>query len=234
MYSKYYSNFHAALTILDRISRTGHYKKFIEVWMSVRISVVGWDSIMAYLQDTNLPIFRTLFYNRQQCAADNPPGTASLHLMLAFPLRRLSAYRDLISAICQATQSNHPDHTNLMRALEQTSTITNELRIEYLMAQDQLALWDIQSTMVGLPEPIMIPARRLILRADLHKVDASLALEPRTYYLMNDVLLYARFDPKKNIYTFKVSKRILEHVKNAVIFSILRPLQFSNSPEFVS
>ncbi|KAF9970647.1 hypothetical protein BGZ73_006628, partial [Actinomortierella ambigua] len=34
-------------------------------------------------------------------------------------------------------------------------------------------------------------------------VDSSLALEPRTYYLMNDVLLYARFDPKKNIYTFK-------------------------------
>ncbi|KAG0262334.1 hypothetical protein BG011_000087 [Mortierella polycephala] len=168
MYSKYYSNFHAALTILDRISRTGHYKKFIE-----------------------------------QCVADNPPGTASLHLMLAFPLRRLSAYRDLISAICQATQSSHPDHINLMRALDQASAITNELKIEYLMAQDQLALWDIQSTMVGLPEPIMIPARRLILRADLHKVDTSLALEPRTYYLMNDVLLYARFDPKKNIYTFK-------------------------------
>ncbi|KAF9195690.1 hypothetical protein BGZ50_003860 [Haplosporangium sp. Z 11] len=168
MYNKYYSNFHSALTVLDRISRTGHYKKFIE-----------------------------------QCAANNPPGTASLHLMLAFPLRRLSAYRDLINAICQATQASHPDYTNLMRALEQASAVVNELKPGYLMAQDQLALWDIQSTMIGLPEPIMIPARRLILSADLHKVDASLTLEPRTYYLMNDVLLYARFDPKKNIYTFK-------------------------------
>ncbi|KAF9926172.1 hypothetical protein BGZ75_006612 [Mortierella antarctica] len=168
IYSKYFTNFHAALTVLDRISRTPHYKKFME-----------------------------------QCALENPPGTPSLHLMLAFPLKRLSIYRDLINAICQATQSSHPDYQNLLRALDQISVVANELKNERLMAQDQLALWDIQSSMVGLPEPIMIPARRLILRADLHKVDSALSLEPRTYYLMNDVLLYARFDPKKNVYAFK-------------------------------
>ncbi|KAF9578845.1 hypothetical protein BGW38_005160 [Lunasporangiospora selenospora] len=169
LYSKYFTNFHAALTVLDRISRTVQYKKFME----------------------------------QQCVVDNPPGTASLHLMLAFPLKRLSTYRDLIAAICKATQSNHPDYYNLMRALDMTNLVSNELRPERVMAEDQLTLWDVQSSMVGLPEPIMIPARRLLLRADLHKVDSTLALEPRTYYLMNDVLLYARFDPKKNVYTFK-------------------------------
>ncbi|KAG0214921.1 hypothetical protein BGX28_001127 [Mortierella sp. GBA30] len=168
VYSKYFTNFHAALTVLDRISRTPLYKKFIET-----------------------------------CMVENPPGTPSLQLMLAFPLKRLSTYRDLINAICQATQSIHPDYNNLLRALEQVNAVANELKNERLMAQDQLALYDIQSSMVGLPEPIMIPARRLILRADLHKVDSALSLEPRTYYLMNDVLLYARFDPKKNIYTFK-------------------------------
>jgi hypothetical protein len=31
MYSKYYTNFNAALTVLDRISRAAHWKKFIEV-----------------------------------------------------------------------------------------------------------------------------------------------------------------------------------------------------------
>ncbi|KAF8929217.1 hypothetical protein BGZ58_009100 [Dissophora ornata] len=168
IYSKYFSNFHSALTVLDRISRSAQYRKFME-----------------------------------QCAIDNPPGTASIHLVLAFPLRRLSTYRDMINAICQATQPSHPDYFNLMRALDMTNAIANELSPERRGAQEQLTLWDIQSNMVGMPEPVMIPARRLILRADLHKVDSSLTLEPRTYFLMNDVLLYARFDPKKNVYIFK-------------------------------
>ncbi|KAG0019000.1 hypothetical protein BGZ81_009970 [Podila clonocystis] len=168
IYSRYFTNFHAALTVLDRISRTPQYKKFME-----------------------------------QCMIDNPPGTASLHLMLAFPLKRLSIYRDLIQSICQATQPSHPDYHNLMRAQDMINVIAGDLRMERMIAHDQLALWDIQSNMVALPEPIMIPARRLLLRADLHKVDSALALEPRTYYLMNDVLIYARFDPKKNVYTFK-------------------------------
>lgn len=168
MYSKYYTNFNAALTVLDRISRAAHWKKFID-----------------------------------QCAAENPPGTPSLHLMLTYPLKRLSIYRDLVNAICQATQATHPDHANLMRAMDMINLIASELKNERLMAQDQLALWDIQSSMIGLPEPIMIPSRRLLLRADMHKCDSALALEPRTYYLMNDVLLYSRFDPKKNVHTFK-------------------------------
>ncbi|KAG0244588.1 hypothetical protein BGX31_008852 [Mortierella sp. GBA43] len=168
MYAKYYTNFHAALTVLDRISRTSQYKKFAE-----------------------------------QCSADNPPGTSPLHIMLAYPLRRLSTYRDMIGAICQATQPSHPDYMNLIRALDMIKIVSNDLRNERLSAEDQLTLWDLQSSMVGLPEPIMIPNRRLILRADLHKVDSSLNLEPRTYYLMNDVLLYSRFDPKKNVYAFK-------------------------------
>ncbi|KAF9549773.1 hypothetical protein EC957_002838 [Mortierella hygrophila] len=168
MYSKYYTNFNAALTVLDRISRAAHWKKFID-----------------------------------QCAAENPPGTPSLHLMLTYPLKRLSIYRDLVNAICQSTQATHPDHANLTRAMDMINLIASELKNERLMAQDQLALWDIQSSMVGLPEPIMIPSRRLLLRADMHKCDSALALEPRTYYLMNDVLLYSRFDPKKNVHTFK-------------------------------
>lgn len=126
--------------------------------------------------------------------------------MLAFPLKRLSIYRDLIQSICQATQPSHPDYHNLMRAQDMINAISGELRMERMIAHDQLALWDIQSNMVALPEPIMIPARRLLLRADLHKVDSALALEPRTYYLMNDVLIYARFDPKKNVYAFKVRR----------------------------
>ncbi|KAG0299864.1 hypothetical protein BGZ98_009701 [Dissophora globulifera] len=168
IYREYFSNFHAALTVLDRISRTPQYKKFME-----------------------------------QCAVDNAPGTASLHLMLAFPLRRLPVYRDMVRGICEATQPGHPDYFNLMRAQEMVNVVAMELREERQIAQEQLTLWDIQSNMVGAPEPILIPGRRLILRADLHRVDSSLVLEPRTYYLMNDVLLYARFDPKKNIYTFK-------------------------------
>ncbi|KAF9208063.1 hypothetical protein BGZ49_009928 [Haplosporangium sp. Z 27] len=168
IYSKYFSNFHASLTVLDRISRTVPYKKFME-----------------------------------QCTIDNPPGTASLHLMLAFPLRRLSIYREIINAICFATQPCHPDYLNLIRSLDMMNTVYSELKNGRDRAQDQLTLYDIQSSMVSLPEPIMIPARRLILRADLHKVDSSLTLEPRSYFLMNDVLLYARFDPKKNVYTFK-------------------------------
>ncbi|KAF9401911.1 hypothetical protein BGZ94_005062 [Podila epigama] len=168
IYSRYFTNFHAALTVLDRISRTPQYRKFME-----------------------------------QCAIDNPPGTPSLHLMLAYPLKRLSVYRDLIHAICQATQPSHPDYHNLMRSQELVNIVANDLRMERMMAQDQLALWDIQSSLVSLPEPILVPARRLLLRADLHKVDSALTLEPRTYFLMNDVLVYARFDPKKNVYVFK-------------------------------
>jgi len=132
--------------------------------------------------------------------------------MLAFPLKRLSTYRDMISAICQATQPSHPDYYNLMRAQEAVNIVASELRPQRMLAQDQLALWDIQSSMIGLPEPIMTPTRRLILRADLHKVDASLQLEPRTYYLLNDVLLYSRFDPKKSIYQFKVKKQGSENM----------------------
>ncbi|KAG0238743.1 hypothetical protein BGW42_002609 [Actinomortierella wolfii] len=168
VYTKYYTNFHAALTTLDRIMRLPHYKKF-----------------------------------QEQCVADNPPGTPSLHLMLATPLRRISMTREILCSICQATQSSHPDYRNLISAYELFCQVSEQTRLDRLHAQDQLALFDIQSSMVGFPEPIMIPNRRLVLRADLHKVDSSLALEPRTYYLMNDVLLYARFDPRKNIYTFK-------------------------------
>ncbi|KAF9132249.1 hypothetical protein BGW39_000501 [Mortierella sp. 14UC] len=168
MYSKYYTNFHTALLVLDRISRAPQWRKFIE-----------------------------------QCAAENPPGTPSLHLMLSYPLKRLSIYRDIVNSICQSTQSSHPDYANLVRAMDMINVVAGELKNERLMAQDQLTLWDIQSSMVGLPEPIMIPSRRLLLRADMHKCDSALALEPRTYYLMNDVLVYSRFDPKKNIHTFK-------------------------------
>lgn len=108
-----------------------------------------------------------------------------------------------------------------MRAMDMINLIASELKNERLMAQDQLALWDIQSSMIGLPEPIMIPSRRLLLRADMHKCDSALALEPRTYYLMNDVLLYSRFDPKKNVHTFKVNMNVLWRC-GFIIFFFLR------------
>lgn len=38
IYSRYFTNFHAALTILDRISRTPQYKKFMEVRKAKRIT----------------------------------------------------------------------------------------------------------------------------------------------------------------------------------------------------
>ncbi|KAF9435252.1 hypothetical protein BGZ76_006629 [Entomortierella beljakovae] len=168
VYSRYFSNFHQALTVLDRISRTPQYKKFLE-----------------------------------QCVINNPAGTANLQLMLAIPLRRLPVYRELINSICQATQSSHPDYYNLMRSLEMASAVAGELNPERRRAQEQMTIFEIQASMIALPESILIPNRRLILRADLHKVDSSLGLEPRTYLLMNDVLVYARYDPKKNNYTFK-------------------------------
>ncbi|RUS20066.1 hypothetical protein BC937DRAFT_86452, partial [Endogone sp. FLAS-F59071] len=124
--------------------------------------------------------------------------------LLQMPLHRIPQYRELLEALFQNTAPLHPDYHSLMRCVEQINLIAGEVMERIQDAENHTKVLEIQNQLVSMPMPLVVPNRRFVLRGDLFKVNASNAssVEPRTYFLFNDILVFAKIKDK-NTFQYK-------------------------------
>ncbi|ESO90485.1 hypothetical protein LOTGIDRAFT_123253, partial [Lottia gigantea] len=157
---------------------------------------------------------------------ESSPRCASLalkHHMLK-PIQRIPQYRLLLQDYLKHLKTDSPDYQNTINALKIVSKVADHADQSTRQGDDVQKLMEIQNALIGQFEVIQ-PGRELIKCGELMKLSRK-ELQPRMFFLFNDVLLYTvsvasgyKLNQILPVSGMKVSKPLAEDFKNE--FSIL-------------
>eukprot|EP00485_Elphidium_margaritaceum_P009219 CAMPEP_0202691274 /NCGR_PEP_ID=MMETSP1385-20130828/6035_1 /ASSEMBLY_ACC=CAM_ASM_000861 /TAXON_ID=933848 /ORGANISM="Elphidium margaritaceum" /LENGTH=439 /DNA_ID=CAMNT_0049346651 /DNA_START=89 /DNA_END=1408 /DNA_ORIENTATION=+ len=128
----------------------------------------------------------------------------TLQSLLILPIQRLPRYKMCLTEILKNTENNHPDMTDLRRALEaveETTTLINERMKEHTARQQ---VREIESRFSVRPS-LLKPHRKFIREGLMKKVDKTGKSREYMFFLFNDMLCYASGENK----TLKMHQEIL-------------------------
>ncbi|CAG8633476.1 24232_t:CDS:10 [Racocetra persica] len=126
----------------------------------------------------------------------------TLQAYLIMPVQRIPKYKLLLEGLLKKTIESHPDYPNLKKALQtikHVATFVNETIREHEMI---ISMLEIQKSLIGFDETLLIPGRTLIKRGTLMKICRK-NHQHREFFLFSDILIYA--SPPglmDNMYTF--------------------------------
>ncbi|CAG8567217.1 544_t:CDS:10 [Cetraspora pellucida] len=126
----------------------------------------------------------------------------TLQAYLIMPVQRIPKYKLLLEGLLKKTTESHPDYLNLKKALqtiEHVATFVNETIRQHEMI---ISMLEIQKSLIGFDETLLIPGRTLIKRGTLMKICRK-NHQHREFFLFSDILIYA--SPPSlmdNMYTF--------------------------------
>ncbi|CAM0138802.1 hypothetical protein VKS41_005986 [Umbelopsis sp. WA50703] len=208
-------------SMLDQFS-----ERFSRLWGPTQIT---WDIFQQYLPKLTvyeqyinnfsncMETYQRLYKNQafrkfiEGCQKDSSSKTTGLLQLLNEPMKRIDAYAEIISQIVLDTPPMHPDYGGLKAAKRCIQSIAGHFE-ERLKECD--SLWQmayLQCTIQNLPN-IFSPRRRLILKGDLYRVNSqtqslnpnvAYLLEPRTYLLFNDMLIYCKVKGNTGLLHYK-------------------------------
>ncbi|CAG8571969.1 8799_t:CDS:2 [Cetraspora pellucida] len=101
----------------------------------------------------------------------------TLQAYLIMPVQRIPKYKLLLEGLLKKTTESHPDYLNLKKALqtiEHVATFVNETIRQHEMI---ISMLEIQKSLIGFDETLLIPGRTLIKRGTLMKDVTVLAVE---------------------------------------------------------
>ncbi|RIB16736.1 Dbl homology domain-containing protein [Gigaspora rosea] len=114
----------------------------------------------------------------------------TLQAYLIMPVQRIPKYKLLLEGLLKKTTEIHPDYLNLKKAyqiIEHVATFVNETIRHHEMI---ISMLEIQKSLIGFDETLLIPGRTLIKRGTLKKV-CRRNHQPREFFLFSDILIYA-------------------------------------------
>ncbi|CAG8446200.1 28263_t:CDS:10 [Dentiscutata erythropus] len=114
----------------------------------------------------------------------------TLQAYLIMPVQRIPKYKLLLEGLLKKTTENHPDYLNLKKAyqiIENVATFVNETIRHHEMI---ISMLEIQKSLVGFDETLLIPGRTLVKRGTLMKICRK-NNQPREFFLFSDILIYA-------------------------------------------
>jgi len=159
-------------------------------------------------------------------ACERNPRCSALDLpsLLIMPVQRIPRYILLLTEIYKHTPSTHPDYAKLGQALTKVKEVAVHINEAKREAELELRLYDLSKSIDHLTEPLIRPARKLILEGELKQKPKAASLsdawELVTLFLFNDVL----------IQTKKKSKRYA--TKSISPLSSLQIVRYDNKNEF--
>ena len=87
------------------------------------------------------------------------------------PVQRIPRYKLLIEDLLKKTEESHSDYLNLKKAyqvIEHVATFVNETIRQHEMF---ITMLEIQKTLSGFDEALLVPGRRFIKRGTVNKVN---------------------------------------------------------------
>ncbi|CAG8587090.1 1167_t:CDS:2, partial [Acaulospora colombiana] len=164
------------------------------------IYVKNFNSALAVIDDQlrENPQFSEFFRNvikTGQCKG------LTLQAYLIMPVQRIPKYKMLLENLLRKTTETHPDYLNLKKAyqvIENVATFVNETIRQHEMF---ITMLEIQKSLAGFDEVLLIPGRRFIKRGTVKKI-CRRNLKQREFFLFSDVLIYASPSLMENMYMF--------------------------------
>jgi len=128
---------------------------------------------------------------------ENDPQCAGLDLpsFLIMPVQRIPRYSLLLADLIKNTPDTHPDHKNLVQALEKTKSLAATINETQREMERSSALLSIQSRFKG--ETVLVPGRHLLREGPVRVYRAkSQKAREGALYVFNDCVMVAK--KKKN------------------------------------
>ncbi|KAJ3048910.1 hypothetical protein HK097_010078 [Rhizophlyctis rosea] len=196
MYSSYIKNFNSALALTeDQAAKNSQFSSFLQVNVNAIVSQPSYllisfeDSLGKYgVQGLDLPVIsdharseNTKIQAFTGCERSSDHFVDTKHILLTF-----SPAQDLL----KHTPRSHPDHEDLVGSLEMISRVANFVNETVRHHEMTWQLIEIQRSLVGLSENVVVPGRRLIKRGRVQKICRK-NHQNRYLILLSDVLIYA-------------------------------------------
>eukprot|EP00842_Homolaphlyctis_polyrhiza_P005966 jgi/Hompol1/6370/HPOL_001186-RA len=89
--------------------------------------------------------------------------------LLIEPVQRIPRYKLLLDDLLKCTPSTHPDYTKLVKALGLVSQVAIFVNEEIRKHENVLRMVEIQKSLIGLHESLLVPGRRFIHRGRVQK-----------------------------------------------------------------
>ncbi|CAG8434947.1 7701_t:CDS:10 [Ambispora gerdemannii] len=125
----------------------------------------------------------------------------TLQAYLIMPVQRIPRYKLLLEDLLKKTDEKHLDYLNLKKAyqvIENVATFVNETIRQHEMF---ITMLDIQKSLTGFDEVLLVPARTFIKRGTIKKICRRNHQE-REFFLFSDILIYASPGIVENLYNF--------------------------------
>ncbi|XP_033003748.1 FERM, ARHGEF and pleckstrin domain-containing protein 1 isoform X4 [Lacerta agilis] len=111
-----------------------------------------------------------------------------LNTFLLRPLHRLMHYKQIMERLCKHYPPNHVDFRDSRAALAEISEAVAQLHSSMLKMENFQKLHELKKDLIGI-DNLVIPGREFIRLGSLSKLSGK-GLQPRMFFLFNDVLLY--------------------------------------------
>ncbi|KAJ3260401.1 hypothetical protein HK103_000543 [Boothiomyces macroporosus] len=135
-------------------------------------------------------IFVSLFaaFAKNKAAHPDSHGLV-LQAFLILPVQRIPRYKLLLEDLYKHTPEDHPDHENIKKAIESVSQVATFVNETIRNHEAMLQMVDIQKSLIGFKDNLLIPGRRFIRRGRVQKISRR-AVQPRELILFSDILIY--------------------------------------------
>jgi hypothetical protein len=105
-------------------------------------------------------------------------------------VQRIPRYKMLVGDLLKYTPSSHRDYADLSKAFEVIEQVASYINENIRQHEMVLVMLGLQRSLVGLPEPLIVPGRSLLLRGALLKA-CRRNIQQREFFLFSDCLVYA-------------------------------------------
>ncbi|KAK0545389.1 hypothetical protein OC845_005125 [Tilletia horrida] len=122
------------------------------------------------------------------------PGAAGFGLgfeaHLLTIVQRITRYKMLIADLVKFTPEGHPDRQDLVKSLSIVSQIAHDCDYNIKTHEMVLLMLNLQRSLIGLNEPLVVPGRALLRQGALLKTCRK-NIQPREFFLFTDCIMYA-------------------------------------------
>eukprot|EP01095_Lingulamoeba_sp_RSL-Kostka_P015372 TRINITY_DN7057_c0_g2_i1.p1 TRINITY_DN7057_c0_g2~~TRINITY_DN7057_c0_g2_i1.p1 ORF type:complete len:393 (-),score=105.17 TRINITY_DN7057_c0_g2_i1:35-1213(-) len=132
-----------------------------------------------------------------------------LHELLIKPIQKICKYPLLIKELLKYTPSNISEYNTLNTALDRLEEIAKEINESKANAENMQKLLDIDKHLEGFNGKLAEEGRYLCMTGALQKVNPRGKVQTRYFFLVSDMLIWAKQKKiKKTYYEFKGSLRL--------------------------
>ncbi|CAN0090644.1 unnamed protein product [Discosporangium mesarthrocarpum] len=145
----------------------------------------------------------------QRSRADPRCQDLDAQSLLIMPIQRITRYKLLLEGMLKNTEPDHPDHPELVKAIDLISDVASFINDSIKRRENQAKIWDLQA-MLSEVQDLATPTRIFIKSGVLTKLGRRYQDREDYFALFNDGLLHAKRSTFSNKFVFKRIDAVLQ------------------------